>query len=130
MGLLAGCFNLINFPCACHPIRFLFMCSFTYQIVVHVGQGGGLLPRWCKITEWCLLPFKGSYLLGQGPFALPFFQESSYNSLLNISLECLLRDPTQNSTVGKRRGLPVTMNQFSGHHLGILQFNSILTLCT
>ena len=42
MGLLAGCFNLVNPLYTCHPIRLL---SSTH----HVGKGGELLPGWSKI---------------------------------------------------------------------------------
>ena len=39
MGFSAGCFNLINPPCTCHPNRFL---SFIY----HVRKDRGLFPEW------------------------------------------------------------------------------------
>ena len=72
MGLLAGCFNLINPPSICHPIRFL---SSIYLM----RMGGGLLPGWFKIL------FKGSFLIvGWRPYpCLPFFQLSFIRTTLN-----------------------------------------------
>lgn len=39
MSMLVGCFNLINPPCTCHPIRFLATGSSAYQVVVQVRKG-------------------------------------------------------------------------------------------
>ena len=68
MGLLTGCFNLINPPCTCHLIRFL---SPTF----HTGKDGGFLPGWCKIL------FKGGFFLEQEPLA-PACLSCDYPALL------------------------------------------------
>ena len=85
----------------------------------------GILLSGFQPPEW----WENKFLLFKSPTLWHFVMGTQAKTLIFHSL--FLGSGTNSNVCGVGgRGSPPTNKQFLGHQLGVLQFNSILTLCT